>query len=523
MENFGVLKTSVDFATVDIYFNHANLKRDFNALVSRVKLKKETACKTENCKKKLDAIIEDLHKGEEELNYLTTPKGQSRKRVKRWDALGSGLKYFTGVLDSEDGRTFNEALSNLNNAQNHVSSEIEEMRQKLEEIAKTSNLNHDNLAKPMSENVQKKILELEEKVSSEIEVHDIDELSRQARTYKEKLQSLISTIVTRKLDVKLFSLQSIEERIKIAKASLDSETYELAYSSAIECMKQLEINSVVTSNEVRFTMNIPVVHKKSFELLKFIKSPSKVDNFILVFNPEWQFISKDGDKIHIISNLEDCVEAPDKVFICDAIQTLELNNSACLSNIVASKTVDLSLCADFLLLAESPETVMLVNEADELWFRADEQEVVEIDCEESKTNVSIHGVGFIKLNQNCVLSSGEDQHKLAVTKRNMTSSSFMQLVNLDLLTKFKKDSVPMLEDAIYNLDSFAEIAIYLSDVLNKSVASEAYQEFYQTQYFQEVLLILIALVPALTLLIMFLNHQKTMKNPKKIGAKNIDA
>lgn len=197
------MKLIVDYVTIELSFNFDDLQKENDKLKNQVENVKNSVCRTKNCEARIHRLLNDLHGSTSGItSVLSSLKEEQHSRHRRWNILGSGLKFITGVLDADDGENINSQINNINTDKNRITMKVESMQNRL--------------------NALQAIVD---------ELYAIEQISLGVQLFSEKIKSLLRTIITKKLDGDIVNLRDVEEKIELAKANIDGSKCEIAFDA----------------------------------------------------------------------------------------------------------------------------------------------------------------------------------------------------------------------------------------------------------------------------------------------------
>lgn len=387
LENVGVMKMILDYATISWITNLDDLTNRKVELQAEIDQITDSFCKSENCMIILEGYKDILRQHENILNFLVKMtsdlEGSERSRSKRWDALGSGLKSISGILDAEDRRNINQALNDLETSREKNSNELQILDEKLEKLQGKLN-----------------------------EIDKTEIVAMKVLSFCDDIETLVMMIVTEKVS------GNIEEMLKTsyeAISSLGNSNSEIGMSLPASLVS-LKVRSEFVVHGVQFSIEFPFVEKKISKIFKFIATPVKVENLVLLTNFDnfTYFAVNNESEMKTIKNLNDCIKTSNEVFLCDS-DTAKTSTSLCLSSIIDSKIIDAELCAENILIAKLPEVVMIENEYGDLWFSSENQRSVEIACRGENEKLSVYGNGMVDTKE-CKLKISDDNKSITYSK-----------------------------------------------------------------------------------------------------------
>lgn len=218
-------------------------------------------------------------------------------------------------------------------------------------------------------------------------------------------------------------------------------------------------------------MRVPISSKQNFTIKRVIKLPTKVANFMLWMRFEWNFVAIDTENNFIIfKDLNSCIEKSKKILVCEN-QSEIVNDHIrnCISNMIQLNIVGLELCADYILFARLPNTVLVENNVGEFWFNSNQLQRLEFICDGTNTNETITG--------NVVITSNK-QYTLFINEMNLTvkikpSNDFDDINTMSTfydqnITSVFTDDFPsstLSNNIVYDIESFTKIGRTLKNCL----------------------------------------------------------
>lgn len=437
LEEYASLKLIVDYVKIDFYYNFEDLQKENDNLRKQVE---NPACQTKSCEARKKRLFDDLHKSDGAVKIIfNSLKTEQNSRHKRWDMLGSGLKFVSGILDADDGKKINSDISNINSDQNKIMMKVESIQNRLNAL--------------------------------QISIDKIDafeQISQAVHVFSEKIKSLLKTIITRKFDGSFVNLRDVEDKIELAKANIDSNKYEIAFD-AVDCLKFLEVNSEVKKS-LRLSIRVPISSKKNFIIKKIITLPTKVEDFILWMRLEWNFVAIDSENnFMILKDLNSCIQDSRKILVCDNQPEIDnVNFRNCVSKIIQFYIVDLKLCSDYILFARLPNTVLIQNDDGELWFNANQLHRLECNCDGINTNETITGNFLITSNKQCTLFIDEISLPIKIKPSKDLNTAGKSAFFDEKITSIISDDFPsstLSNNQVYDIESFTKIGRKLKNCL----------------------------------------------------------
>lgn len=448
LERLGDLVVVADHVKLDFIFSFADFKDESQKLEYDVQRIKNSICSTKGCETEMENLLIDLTASAEELNSTTESFNVSEEsNPKRFDIFGIGSyvsKLFSsnkGNSDGErpatvDGQPLSQAGADLNSLQDKISTDFKIMQSALDELKAKIN-----------------------------ESSEVQEISQKVQKYSIKVKSLTRTIIMEKFDVALVTVRDVARKLKEVNSTLNNTTHKFAFASSIELMKRLKVESEIFSTGVKFSMMVPIVRKERLTIFKIIKTPAKVGKFAIVLNIKNIFVAHDGESIVFgFDRLDGCIESTSKVFMCELqLNMSRSNGSDCLSQIALQRIVDIKICSDFILIAQLPQNVMIINDAGEIWFSTKYSKKIATNCDGKKETLNIKGTGLAVSKSQCNGSGIQSLHQQSsegISKSFLTSVLYSNTTKLAIPPKM---AAPKLKnDQIYSMEQFMKIASKLS-------------------------------------------------------------
>ena len=459
----GTVKNIVGHKSLVFTFDFGELKDEHGGLVAKVK-ELNLVCDSQPCEDQLGVLTQSLAESRTELDELFKPEREFHSRKKRMDTLGNFLKWGTGVMDSEDRDNINAEMENIHYENSRLSMEIDAIQQNLSEPEGNAMTQMDNFMK-------------------------IELLSKEVRQFSNKIESLIGTATTRKMDITKGAVSNhlMDEKLNEIISKLP-DVYELACSKGVLCKWQLEFQAEVSQKTLMLVMQVPLVEKVDLVLNRLVRTPIKLSDSVGVLNLDTNFVILQPTlisplRIMIIEDLTLCIRRSSDAFLCDLkSDTFEENSNKCLTNIVVNKLIDPELCAIDLYVARLPNRVYIQNDAKQLWFNSETPKTVEMTCGDDEFNITVTGSGFIAPNMSCgvTLTKGEDGSdevpEAYMEVPVMNREDFKEII----FVGFKGDKFPssdnesnLKNDQFYDIEQFIKSAIPLSSLIKISAEKDS--------------------------------------------------
>lgn len=502
-ENYGAkwevieqIKAIAGYEPIEFSFDFGELNDQRQGLQKNLTKIADT-CSSSFCKERVNVLEQSLTQSKKKFDRLLA-SSQGKKlnsRVKRWDSLGYYLKYGTGVMDSEDRMEINRALSTIQghhsemaNDVNGAKQDIKKMDSKLQEnLSKMERKFKDQFQKyaevdtlnKINANLQKKISEIDASYKEQLKNFvEIEQLSSKVKDFVGKMESLTRTVVTKKLDYTggAIGTKDIDEKLLKLRALID-DNHEVGLPSWLDCMTFVDVSVQFARDALAIKMEIPIVHKDTYNVNKFIRTPFRASGSVGVLDFDLTFVVLNQPltseaSIKIVRNLNSCIKRLDGVYICDIkSDTFEENSNKCLSNVILNKTLDTELCANELFIAKLPSSVYILNDAKELWFSTATPKTIETTCGGIAGNLTISGSAFFSTNNSCevFLTKGEVERGeirkalMAVKVQNHLNEQFFAYLNDSAFPTIRIARI-LEKDRLYDIEKFKKASDSLTSL-----------------------------------------------------------
>lgn len=367
-------------------------------------------CKSKNCKEQTRLIQSRLNETSQDIKTLETfLDSNDLLRSKRWDILGS-IKSAAGVFGEEEGKKLKEAIEKLSSAQKKIETNVKTVQKSLKDL-----------------------------LTNAKETKAVEKLSQDVQDFSQKMASLMRTIISKRLNEGFITVQDVEETLKEAEVLMrsDFDDREIAFN-AIECMQHLQLNYKFDEKKVLLlTIEVPVTEKENFSLERIIKMPTKVRNFVLLLNFDLEFLAIDSkNDFVIVENLTSCTETSKTIIICDQpAELFDENLKNCLSKMIIDRVAEFDLCSDFISVARLPATVLIENDAGEVWLHSNRSHRIDTRCEGNTTNQTVSENVLITSDEKCILKMSDPKIVVEIsetTPENLLTTSVFVNASISL-------------------------------------------------------------------------------------------
>lgn len=292
-EKIGDIKAIADYKSIEFTFDIRELNQKHEDL--KLKLKKmSSVCESQLCKDRLKILDEGLTQSHAELDVLLSHVRKAHSRAKRMDSIGNFLKWGTGIMDSEDRENINSVNNNIQSDLFRMSIDTKNVKQDLSDIKTEFQTRLDQL-------------------------YEIESLATSVLGFTDRIKSLRRIVVTKKFETigGVVETTAIDDKLKEIMPLIDSN-HELPFSSGTLCKMFLEVEAEIKLKSLTFSMQIPIVNKRTLNLNKFVRTPIKISNSVAALNLDVLFVVLDeslisSSKIKIVDSLNSCIRRFDKV------------------------------------------------------------------------------------------------------------------------------------------------------------------------------------------------------------------
>lgn len=276
------------------------------------------------------------------------------KRFKRGliNPIGSLIKVITGNLDHEDAIHYDELITGLKTREQAISSKVTIISEMLDHVI--------NSTKIMDENTRilnKRFTRIEEllKDASRRESKDflmshvislLNLFINNFRTISMKLSDIETSLALSKLSVLHKAVLNSNELLKILQeiSNFGHLMYTANEQNLINLEETLTVKTYVKDNEIRFIINVPLVHNVTYNYYKLYPLPvsSNPSSDIFVIIPEFPYMLVEGTKYRPIARK--CRDITAKDFLCSENDLAIYTEETCIEQLMQYKQ-NLSMCS----------------------------------------------------------------------------------------------------------------------------------------------------------------------------------
>lgn len=249
------------------------------------------------------------------------------KRSKRGliNGLGNAIKFVTGNLDSDDGEKYDKLFEHLKENQNNIMNQLtsqysfnSEMISEFNQTLKIVNFNFKEL--------ENKLQFINDKLSDYGLLEKYRDVLNQLNILYNIVFSLIqdieNSLVFCKLKVLHPSIISTRELYYQIKKISTYYGKQLPLKPELKNMWEFEslidVNCKLTSKEIVYFLDLPIVDESKFNLFKLISIPNVLDNKYLTIVPKVRYMLKADTSIEGLIN--ECYKKTSSNFICSTEQ-----------------------------------------------------------------------------------------------------------------------------------------------------------------------------------------------------------
>lgn len=406
------------------------------------------------------------------------------------NGLGSIFKSISGNLDASDGEHYEKLISELQNNQNKLSSNIIKSNSVSVEIINKFNQTVRQITHN-EELLQSRINSiasiLEQRPDSENSMFLKDTFNQIIKIYEvinSVLQDVENSITFSKLNIVHPSIvQNIDlynELIKLEK-SFNSEQLPIKITLANTLLIRdiIEIDSYIFKNKITYLLKIPIMHPQYFEYFRLYSIPVLSQSQFKMIISNNKYLLK--NELYYTFESDICREILPQYYICKK-SNIQINgpNSPCEVQLIDRKNI--SICQQINVKMAESLTTQLKNSLD--WVAIfPKKETINLKCKKQEEFVNVVGTYLISIPIGCrVLTRNEklvnEEPVLFETKpilfpnleitKNPTSNLTLRLedIKLEDLQEIKRnivDNQPQLSfSGIYHIPSFWTILLYIA-------------------------------------------------------------
>lgn len=284
-------------------------------------------------------------------------------RKKRWDALGRGLKWMTGVMDADDARDINKEFKKQKVTNEANRKNLKENRMVIEGTIALQNKSTETLLNIMAEQPKENIQMFQANEYEKTFENEILSLEM-AMTDFDSMTQILLNILNGKTDEKMAHLIDESELKNDLSQIKNNLTHDRALPISLgknhpyKLFKYTKVRSALIGNKLIMELKIPVVEENKFILHKVVPIPIKMKNHTLLLREinEYVLIDTMNSEFMPIKNdeLKDCMTIETKNLVCKVASPTYLKDHLCEENIYFGN--------DAKILAEKCKYVQIMNE-----------------------------------------------------------------------------------------------------------------------------------------------------------------
>lgn len=502
------------------------------------------------CNNTLEPLISRYNDVLRDYHTISHLIASQSKRSAWFSGIGTVIKHIFGNMDEEDAIKYSNAIQKLQGNDKNLASLIKEnivitktAVTDLKETVETINSNEARLSSAVDR------LMLSSKNFSMI----VDELTLRSR-FNEISNVLASSLLTLS-----FKLEDIISGIMFAKSHTLHPailTPRQLFNELVDNMRLLpndkefpvavDLNNIHTilssselvtyfvDNKIVFTLKIPLVQNREYNLYKNVPVPVPHDTntptsyAMIVPSSKYIAVSKDTITYTNLDDLNKCKIITDQIYICNSINVYSTSsNPSCETEIMTK------------IIQTLPEqcTIKFIHGVIDMWqqlqrnrwiYVQSERSKLSIKCDSDITEINLLGTGVLNLPVKCnAYCKNIEMYAKSYPRINVNIiNSDFDLVNDSCCNslEFKKlySNVPSLKLTNINLDNLKELDVnsnkMLADVnriLNQPDMLLEYKSYYPVLTFCILVLICIVFI-----FVLYKKYGKCLKSPKTNSPKS---
>lgn len=413
LNEIGSLKLIVEFRVLTFPFNMSDIVEDaenmFEEKLAKIKQLYDSQLNSNSLVFDFKSAIDDLDAKIKKMrkNMLSMTNGNVQSFQTRQK------RFFSFMTNIDEGARISEDLKNLFETVKQLKNAAVDNRERIVNISR-------NVAGVFSEQASQTMLHQNQTKALELDV-TILKLQKDIAQYEDKLRSIHSMMLHKKLESTIVSAEEMSKQLKIIGKSLNGTGRELPFNNIHEYFSKIAISHRIEGGVFTFEMKIPIVESEQRTLYQIEKVPTRVENKLIILDTQWSYLANTSDQVVKFASLHQCFKtehAQKSVHLCEVQSTIHSMRSSkdCLTKSFAEEKIDLEACESFVRGVQFSNLTFIKRSEGRFFYFTQQNEVLQIFCNGKESIVTLEPeMGMVKLTAGCIAKTSHD--RLLVTDK----------------------------------------------------------------------------------------------------------
>jgi hypothetical protein len=350
-----------------------------------------------------------------------------------FNGLGTVLKTITGNLDANDGEKYDEIIDDLRFKQKTLENQVNSQYSVNTNIILEFNRTIFTVQENFNE-LERKLLLVNKRINNYIELEKIRDILNQLLISYNIMLSLVRDIENSltfcKLKTMHPSIMSTKELFyeikKVSKFYDNQLPLEVKVENMFDFESIMDVDCRINLKEIVYFLNLPLVEKTEFKLIKLYPIPTKYKLGYVTLIPKVKYVIKSIstlENIRIDGLDENCKEISNSKFICSS-DHLTHRDIDCETSFVISETTD---NCKYTALDISESLIKWIPEMHQYLFVFPRKESLKLVSSTETSTYNLQGIFLIDTNNSKIFYKNKELHHSTTTKGHPKLTSNVEL------------------------------------------------------------------------------------------------